>query len=72
MAELATDPDIPAHLPMIGRTSDFAALCHEWLYYEAAGTRLRSAHRCAEWDGWEEGLVESILGGEEFEGEWFS
>ena len=29
------------------------------------------AHRCAEWDGWEEGLVDSILGPEEFEHEWF-
>jgi len=25
------------------------------------------AHRCAEWDGWEESLVESILGPEEYE-----
>jgi hypothetical protein len=29
------------------------------------------AHRCGEWDGWEEGLVDSILGPEEFESEWF-
>jgi hypothetical protein len=29
------------------------------------------AHRCVEWDGWEEGLVESILGPEEQEEEWF-
>lgn len=29
------------------------------------------AHRCAEWDGWEEGLVESILGPEDVEEEWF-
>jgi hypothetical protein len=29
------------------------------------------AHRCAEWDGWEEGLVDSILGSEEFEHEWY-
>lgn len=47
------------------------SLCAEWLYHEAAGARLRMAHRCAEWDGWEEGLVDSILGPEEFEGEWF-
>lgn len=71
VAELATDPTIPAHLPKTGRTSDLATLCQEWLYYETAGTRLRSAHRCAEWDGWEEGLVESILGEKEFEDEWF-
>lgn len=29
------------------------------------------AHRCVEWDGWEEGLVDSILGPEEHEEEWF-
>ena len=29
------------------------------------------AHRCAEWDGWEEGLVDSILGPEEYEHEWY-
>ena len=50
---------------------DLATLCREWLYYESAGTRLRMAHRCAEWDGWEEGLVDSILGPEEFEHEWY-
>jgi hypothetical protein len=31
---------------------------------------LRHAHRCVEWDGWEEGLVESILGPEDHEGDW--
>ncbi|KAL0576128.1 hypothetical protein V5O48_005846 [Marasmius crinis-equi] len=50
---------------------DFAALAHEWLYYEAAGMRLRMAHRFVEWDGWEEGLAESMLGTEEFEEDWF-
>ena len=50
---------------------DLTVLCREWLHYERAGTRLRMAHRCAEWDGWEEGLVESILGPEEFEHEWY-
>jgi hypothetical protein len=29
------------------------------------------AHRCVEWDGWEEGLVGSILGPEGQEEEWF-
>jgi len=28
-------------------------------------------HRCAEWDGWEEGLVDSFLGTEEDEEAWF-
>ncbi|KAF9240465.1 hypothetical protein BU15DRAFT_87686 [Melanogaster broomeanus] len=48
-----------------------AAIAREWLRYEAVGARLRLAHRCAEWDGWEEGLVDSILGPEEGEEEWF-
>ncbi|KAF8137085.1 hypothetical protein EV363DRAFT_1414549 [Boletus edulis] len=48
-----------------------AATTKEWLHYEAVGARLRLAHRCVEWDGWEEGLVESILGPEEHEEEWF-
>ncbi|KAG6838112.1 hypothetical protein H0H93_007364, partial [Arthromyces matolae] len=29
------------------------------------------AHRVIEWDGWEEGLVDSILGPEEKEDDWF-
>ena len=29
------------------------------------------AHRCIEWDGWEEGLVDSILGPEDQEEDWF-
>lgn len=57
----------------LSKTSDdgLGATAKEWLNYEAAGARLRLAHRCAEWDGWEEGLVESILGPEESEEEWF-
>jgi len=31
----------------------------------------RMAHRCIEWDGWEEGLIESILGPEDQEDDWF-
>lgn len=30
------------------------------------------AHRCIEWDGWEEGLIGSILGPEEQENDWFT
>ncbi|KAK1234981.1 hypothetical protein PQX77_001806, partial [Marasmius sp. AFHP31] len=29
--------------------SDFGTLAHEWSYYEAAGMRLRMAHRFVEW-----------------------
>ncbi|KZT70499.1 hypothetical protein DAEQUDRAFT_744727 [Daedalea quercina L-15889] len=50
---------------------DVAHVAAEWLHHEAAGARLRMAHRCIEWDGWEEGLVDSILGPEEEEEEWF-
>ncbi|KAG7448379.1 uncharacterized protein BT62DRAFT_702658 [Guyanagaster necrorhizus] len=49
-----------------------ACLANDWLYYEAAGTRLRMAHRFTEWDGWEEGLVDSILGPEESEEDWLN
>ena len=50
---------------------DVASLAKEWLFYEESGARLRMAHRCIEWDGWEEGLVESILGPEDEEDDWF-
>ncbi|KAF8628047.1 hypothetical protein AX17_006051 [Amanita inopinata Kibby_2008] len=50
---------------------DIASLAKEWLYYEQVGVRLRLAHRFVEWDGWEEGLIDSILGSEELEDEWF-
>ncbi|KAI0264610.1 hypothetical protein BC834DRAFT_826020 [Gloeopeniophorella convolvens] len=50
--------------------TNLAALAAEWLHYEAIGGHLRHAHRCAEWDGWEEGLVESILGPMDQEEDW--
>jgi hypothetical protein len=50
---------------------DLPSLAREWLHHEASGARLRLAHRFVEWDGWEEGLVDSILGPEEEEEEWF-
>lgn len=52
-------------------SADVASLAKEWLFYEESGARLRMAHRCIEWDGWEEGLVESILGPEDEEEDWF-
>ncbi|KAF7350304.1 hypothetical protein MVEN_01334500 [Mycena venus] len=52
-------------------TQTIARLAKEWLHHEHMGMRLRMAHRVVEWDGWEEGLVESILGPEEVEEEWF-
>jgi len=68
ITQLPTDPTIHVQLP---KHMDLTPLCREWLHYENAGTRLRMAHRCAEWDGWEESLVDSILGPEEFEHEWY-
>ncbi|KIY47694.1 hypothetical protein FISHEDRAFT_44759 [Fistulina hepatica ATCC 64428] len=47
-----------------------ALLAREWLHYEALGARLRLAHRFVEWDGWEEGLIDTIIGPEEREDEW--
>ncbi|KAG6852431.1 hypothetical protein C0991_012002 [Blastosporella zonata] len=57
--------------PRPGKVIDLAALAREWLFHESAGQRLRMAHRVVEWDGWEEGLVDSILGPEESEDDWF-
>ncbi|KAG5718895.1 hypothetical protein E4T56_gene17382, partial [Termitomyces sp. T112] len=57
--------------PRSAKDPDLAALSREWLFYESAGQRMRMAHRVAEWDGWEEGLVDSILGPEENEDGWF-
>ena len=71
IAQLPTDPTVLVQLPKTGKHIDLTTLCREWLHYESAGARLRMAHRCAEWDGWEESLVDSILGPEEFEHEWY-
>ena len=71
VAKLPTDPTVHIQLPPAAKNVDLAELCREWLHYETSGTRLRMAHRCSEWDGWEEGLVDSILGPEDFEAEWF-
>ena len=35
-----------------------------WLTAERAGTQARDLHRFLEWDGWEEGLLDSVLGQE--------
>ena len=69
MAELPRDPSVK--LPPGSIHTSVESLCREWLYCESKGVKLRMAHRCAEWDGWEEGLVESILGPEALEDEWF-
>ncbi|KAI0777774.1 hypothetical protein BD413DRAFT_467918 [Trametes elegans] len=61
----------PGTVTVLGKPMDLATIATEWLHYEATGTRLRMAHRCIEWDGWEEGLVDSILGPEEQEEDWF-
>ena len=62
-------PQSPQHI-MKSPQTDLSTLAAEWLHYEAVGAHLRHAHRCAEWDGWEEGLVESILGPEDQEEDW--
>ncbi|KAH9935830.1 hypothetical protein B0H21DRAFT_73218 [Amylocystis lapponica] len=61
----------PGTIVARGQTLSLPDVAAEWLHHEAAGARLRMAHRCIEWDGWEEGLVESILGPEEQEADWF-
>lgn len=54
-----------------GQLRDLGQIAEDWLHHEDVGARLRMAHRCVEWDGWEEGLVDSILGPEEQEEDWF-
>ncbi|KDQ60403.1 hypothetical protein JAAARDRAFT_32800 [Jaapia argillacea MUCL 33604] len=77
LATRNTSLTTPLSLPLVTshgiktRTVTLATLANEWLHHEATGARMRMAHRCAEWDGWEEGLVESILGPEEEEEDWF-
>ncbi|KAG2140676.1 hypothetical protein DEU56DRAFT_980054 [Suillus clintonianus] len=61
----------PAHPGKNIKPVNSVTAAKEWLHYEAMGARLRLAHRCVEWDGWEEGLVDSILGPEDTEDEWF-
>ncbi|KAI0372046.1 hypothetical protein BV20DRAFT_940941 [Pilatotrama ljubarskyi] len=68
--KLARAPPQPT-VTVLGKPVDLAGVANEWLHHEAAGARLRLAHRCIEWDGWEEGLVDSILGPEENEEDWF-
>jgi len=62
-------PQASQHI-MKSRHTDLSTLAAEWLHYEKVGAHLRHAHRCAEWDGWEEGLVESILGPDDQEDDW--
>ncbi|KAI0072090.1 hypothetical protein K474DRAFT_1686788 [Panus rudis PR-1116 ss-1] len=61
----------PKTITINGEERELSAIANEWLHWEAAGVRLRMAHRCIEWDGWEEGLIESILGPEDQEEDWF-
>ncbi|KAJ7466727.1 hypothetical protein B0H11DRAFT_2159580 [Mycena galericulata] len=70
----APSPDLaspPASSASQVPRADVPALAREWLHHERKGMRLRMAHRVVEWDGWEEGLVDSILGPEEAQEEWF-
>ncbi|KAJ7096606.1 hypothetical protein B0H15DRAFT_962675, partial [Mycena belliarum] len=70
VARLAASPSPPASSAP-STDANVSVLAREWLHHERTGMRLRMAHRVVEWDGWEEGLVESILGPEEVEEEWF-
>ncbi|KAF8641804.1 hypothetical protein AX16_009785 [Volvariella volvacea WC 439] len=72
VGEIAAGKNIPATATRNARKgADIASLAKEWLYYESTGLRLRMCHRFVEWDGWEEGLIDTILGPEEHEEEWF-
>ncbi|KLO11828.1 hypothetical protein SCHPADRAFT_905694 [Schizopora paradoxa] len=51
------------------QTRRTASLASQWLLFERLGAPLRYAHKAAEWDGWEEGLVSTVLGEDEQEDE---
>ncbi|KAM5533904.1 hypothetical protein V8D89_012444 [Ganoderma adspersum] len=68
--KLARNPPTPTVL-IRGTPFSVAGLAASWLHHQTTGARLRMAHRCIEWDGWEEGLVDSILGPEDQEEDWF-
>ncbi|KAI6118657.1 hypothetical protein EV401DRAFT_1966254 [Pisolithus croceorrhizus] len=75
---LAREPHQPRYSPHASNVHNpstshsLSTVASSWLHFESWGTRLRYAHRCVEWDGWEEGLVESILGPEDTEKDWFA
>ncbi|KAJ7735375.1 hypothetical protein DFH07DRAFT_987346 [Mycena maculata] len=71
VARLAVPSPPSTSNPTANLGADVPRLAREWLYHERGGMRLRMAHRVVEWDGWEEGLVDSILGPEEVQEEWF-
>jgi len=66
--KLSTRPDT---IVVNGKPKLLSDIATEWLHHEASGVRLRMAHRCIEWDGWEEGLVDSILGSSDQDEDWF-
>ena len=70
VAKLAEGAPAPPSSSSVASAPPLGALAAEWLRWEALGAPLRLAHRCVEWDGWEEGLVASILGAEEHEDAW--
>ncbi|KAI0311007.1 hypothetical protein OF83DRAFT_1069550 [Amylostereum chailletii] len=70
LARSATHEILPKTTMMRAPPTNITALAAEWLHFEAAGAYLRQAHRCVEWDGWEEGLVEALVGPEDQEEEW--
>ncbi|KAA1473091.1 hypothetical protein DENSPDRAFT_839519 [Dentipellis sp. KUC8613] len=70
VAGLADHAIHTASLKAKATATELATLAAEWLRYEALGAPLRLAHRCVEWDGWEEGLVESIVGPADQQDDW--
>jgi hypothetical protein len=69
---LSPSSPLSPSVPFKATNQGLHLLAQEWLQYEEGGTRLRLAHRFIEWDGWEEGLIDSILGPEGHEHEWFN
>lgn len=60
-------PNLSATAVYLEEAAKVSGVGEEWAKAEAAGQALRAAHRMIEWDGWEEGLADAILGAEDVE-----
>ena len=55
-------PNVSASSIFWEEAAKVAGVGEQWARAEQEGTAMRAAHRMIEWDGWEDGLVNGILG----------
>lgn len=58
-------PNIPASSIFWEEAAKISGVGEQWARAEQEGKAMRAAHRMIEWDGWEEGLADAILGEED-------